>query len=161
MTDEQLSALLRMKRHEQPPPGYYEQLLQSVHRRQREELLQQPLWKIAMERVQTFFSEHSMGPVSYSGAFAMVILTGVVTIHSMSPAPRGAAIGGSLASAPAKAPAESRHYALRLQPGNEPVALVSDQQQQQRVAPEVGRLTTTPRYVIDARPVSYDPLFSF
>jgi hypothetical protein len=39
MTDEQLSALLRLKRYEQPPPQYFETLLQRVHRRQRCELL--------------------------------------------------------------------------------------------------------------------------
>ena len=39
MHDPRISALLRLKRFEQPPPGYFEQLLSDVHDRQRTELL--------------------------------------------------------------------------------------------------------------------------
>src|SRR5471032_1827099 len=83
MTEEQLSALLRIKRFEQPPPQYFDRLLQEVHRRQRTELLRRPLWKIAAERVQTFFSEHSMGHLSYAGALASALVVGVVGIGLM------------------------------------------------------------------------------
>ena len=76
-----ISALLRMKRDVQPPPGYFDQLLQDVHRRQRAELLRRPLWKIGIERVQTFFGEHSMGGLSYAGAMATVLVLGVATIR--------------------------------------------------------------------------------
>ena len=47
MTEEQLTALLRIKRFEQPPPQYFDRLLENIHRRQREELLHRPLWRIA------------------------------------------------------------------------------------------------------------------
>lgn len=87
--DQQLRALLRMKRYEQPPAGYYEKLLQDVHRRQRSELLKRPLWAIAMERVQTFFSEHSMGGLSYAGAMAAVAVAGLLAINGSSKAPAG------------------------------------------------------------------------
>ena len=83
MTEEQLSALLRIKRFEQPPPQYFDRLLQDIHRRQRAELLRRPLWKIAAERVQTFFSEHSMGHLSYAGALASVMVVGVGAIGLM------------------------------------------------------------------------------
>jgi hypothetical protein len=83
MTEEQLSALLRVKRYEQPPAEYFEQLLRDVHHRQRAELLRLPLWKIAMERVQTFFGEHSMSHLTYSGALASVLVVGVTTIGLM------------------------------------------------------------------------------
>src|SRR5258708_38786467 len=83
MTDEQLSALLRLKRYEQPPADYFDGLLKDIHRRQRTELLRRPLWKIAAERVQTFFSEHSMGHLSYAGALASLLVIGVVGIGLM------------------------------------------------------------------------------
>ena len=83
MTDEQLSALLRLKRYEQPAPQDFDRLLQDIHRRQRSELLHRPLWKIAAERVQTFFSEHSMGHLSYAGALASALVVGVVGIGLM------------------------------------------------------------------------------
>src|ERR1700722_8486791 len=85
MTEEQLTALLRLKRYEQPPPEYFDRLMQDIHRRQRGELLQRPLWKIAAERVQTFFSEHSMGHVSYAGAMAVALVGGVAVIRMMTP----------------------------------------------------------------------------
>ncbi len=86
MTEEQLSALLRcVKRHEQPPPGYFDQLLRDIHRRQRSELLRRPLWQIAIDRVQTFFGEHSMSPASYATAMATVLVVGVAAIGVLSP----------------------------------------------------------------------------
>src|SRR5471030_154741 len=102
MTDEQLSALLRIKRFEQPPPQYFDRLLQDLHRRQRAELLHRPLWKIAVERVQTFFSEHSMGHLSYAGALASVLVVGVTTIGFMTS-------GGSV-----QAPLQKREIAAAL-----------------------------------------------
>src|ERR1700709_2673263 len=83
MTEDQLSALLRIKRFEQPPPQYFDRLLQDVHRRQRSELLRRPLWQIAAERTQTFFSEHGMGHLSYAGALASILVVGVSTIGLM------------------------------------------------------------------------------
>jgi hypothetical protein len=122
MTEEQISALLRLKRHELPPPGYFDRLLQDVHRRQRSELLRQPLWKIALERMQTFFGEHSMGPVSYAGAMATVLVVGGLTVTILTPghdrggviarrtAPTAPASQG--ASRPSNAYAESRAQAV-------------------------------------------------
>src|SRR5207244_7194903 len=52
--DNEIGRLLRLKRYEQPPPGYFENFLHEFHRRQRDELLRQPLWKIAVGRAQDF-----------------------------------------------------------------------------------------------------------
>lgn len=98
MTEEQqLQALLRLKRYEQPPAGYYEKLLRDVHRKQRSELLRRPLWSIAWERLQTLFSEHSMGNVSYAGAMAGVAVAGILAINAASKS--GVGTGPSIASA--------------------------------------------------------------
>lgn len=151
MTEEQLSTLLRLKRHEQPPPGYFDDLLRAVHRRQREELLQRPLWRIAVERLQCFFGERTWAPVSYAGVLAAVAITGVFTIRSMEPAPaRLPVFGGVAAVAP-----EPEDRALTLEQRNKP--LISQKQLEARL----GYASNTPRYVIDARPVSYEAPFSF
>src|SRR5881227_3558625 len=52
--DHDLSTLLRLKRYEQPPPGYFDNFLHEFHRRQRDELLRQPLWRICLERAHDF-----------------------------------------------------------------------------------------------------------
>src|SRR4029450_13703247 len=48
--DNEIARLLRLKRYEQPPPGYFENFLHEFHRRQRDEMLRQPLWRICLER---------------------------------------------------------------------------------------------------------------
>lgn len=151
MTDEQLTALLRLKRFEQPPPQYFERLLDDVHRRQREELLRQPLWKIAVERVQTFFSEHSMGSLSYAGAMATALAIGVGSIWMLAPVEPP-----QIAEARPQAnlqPKTGRMLNLGI---TAPVALRTE-----FATPTWGSANSVsakdPRYVLDARPPSYEP----
>ena len=175
MTEEQLSALLRIKRFEQPPPQYFDRLLQDIHRRPRAELLRRPLWKIAAERVQTFFSEHSMGHLSYAGALATVLVVGVVGIGFMtsggSMEPGGARGLTAVADAtPPKeiAPADNafsqkKLLAIETAPpstGFGPSTLPTSAplpNPQSFTVPAVHQ----PRYVIDARPASYDPAAAY
>jgi hypothetical protein len=157
MTEEQLTALLRLKRYEQPPPEYFDRLLQDIHRRQRTELLRRPLWKIAAERMQTFFSEHSMGHLSYAGALAVALVGGIIVIGLMTPS------GGlkervepttTVASAEAS-PAQDK--LLNLQNASLPKLVTQPLQ-----APQAAQTSARePLYVIDARPVSYEPSSSF
>jgi hypothetical protein len=159
MTEEQLSSLLRLKRHEQPPPGYYDQLLRDIHRKQRAELLRQPLWKIALERIQTFFGEHSISHTSYAGALASVLILGVAAISVFSPVGTGAPKkGAAMASHAPKAAA--RTPVLTLQQAHSPQRPVFDHSPTFQTAFKAPA-TQQPRYIIDARPVSYEPSYSF
>ena len=158
MTEEQLSALLRVKRFEQPPPQYFDRLLNDLHRRQRAELLRRPLWKIATERLQTFFSEHSMGHLSYAGALASVLAIGVTAIGVMtSGGPAPVAVAKVEAHKPvvtdSVAGENSRLVTLRT-PGRQ--AIFGDTSLP--TADRVGYrpVGSVPRYVIDARPASYE-----
>ena len=159
MTDEQLSALLRLKRYEQPPPQYFDQLLRDIQRRQRSELLRRPLWKIAAERVQTFFGEHSMGHLSYAGAMAAVLIVGVGAIGLMTPGGGRGPAASTIASAE-KLPAPiAEENILSLQataaaPGIDTPALST-------TPPGFAPVGSQPRYIMDARPVSYEPSASF
>lgn len=156
MNDEQLSALLRLKRYEQPPPAYFDRLLRDIHIRQRAELLQRPLWKIAIERMQTYFSEHSMGSLSYAGAMASVLVVGVVTIGLMKPPGQIERTQQGLTAKAAPAPT-SRLLTLQ-----EATTLPRLAEPSLQFGPSgVDSATHQPRYVIDARPVSYEPSSSF
>jgi len=168
---QQLSALLRLKRYEQPPPGYFDKLLQDVHRRQRADMLKRPAWKLWLERVETFFSEHSIGCRTYAGAATAVVVAGL------------AIFGSTFSGKPSGSPGSS---APMLAAQTKPVDLRSDRASTEtflsldgaRVAmasmPEIdssvsnarlfpstiGRGRTINgqqrRYVIDAQPVSYE-----
>jgi hypothetical protein len=50
--NDEIARLLRLKRYEQPPPAYFENFLHEFRRRQRDELLRQPPWRIWFERAQ-------------------------------------------------------------------------------------------------------------
>ncbi len=153
MTEEQLTALLRIKRFEQPPPQYFDRLLESVHRRQREELLQRPLWRIAVERVQTFFSEHSMGGVSYAGAMAAALVVGAGAIAMMTPVETE---NSTIAVAPTPKQAKPGSVlTLQSRLASTPALPVTfDSQLSQPTHSQSGKFR---RYIIDARPASYDP----
>ena len=54
LNEDQIGKLLRLKKYEQPPPGYFDNFLHEFHRRQRDELLKEPVWRIALQRAQDF-----------------------------------------------------------------------------------------------------------
>ncbi len=155
MTEEQLTALLRIKRYEQPPPEYFDQLLRDIHRRQRTELLRRPLWKIAIERVQTFFSEHSMGHVPYAGAMATVLVVGIGVIGLMTPGGNVERNPETLTVAAVDPEAASTPKLISLQTSTPVPSL--DSPLVRPAPPAFAPAGYQPRYVMDARPVSYEP----
>src|SRR3989441_7461500 len=90
--DSEIARLLRLKRYEQPPPEYFENFLHEFHRRQRAELLRQPLWRIARERVAAFFSEQTTSRFAYGAATALVLLSATITSFNIVNTPRNNAI---------------------------------------------------------------------
>src|SRR4051795_12482875 len=80
--DSEIARLLRLKRYEQPPPGYFENFLHEFHRRQRDELLKEPIWRIALQRSQDFlFRLNIPGLASYPAlATALVICAAVISL---------------------------------------------------------------------------------
>lgn len=158
MTDEQLSALLRLKRFEQPPDGYFDRLLQDVHRRQRSELLRRPLWRIAIDRVRTFFDEPSVGQLLSTGATAAVAVSLLSVAAFTSPLKTA-----RNASPPTFAVIEPPAAAETRKPVN--LLTLDNQTLPVRAALEEAPLRSLrsraaserqPRYVIDARPASYE-----
>lgn len=76
----ELQTLLRLKRHETPPPGYLEDFLTEFHRRQRAELLRRPLWRIAFDRLGNLVPTLPTLPVpnlAYAGVSAVALIAAV------------------------------------------------------------------------------------
>jgi hypothetical protein len=81
--NDEIARLLRLKRYEQPPPSYYENFLSEFRRRQRDELLRQPAWRICFERVQGFALQRNVRSLaSYvAGISAAVMCAAVISIR--------------------------------------------------------------------------------
>ena len=157
--DNEIARLLRLKRYEQPPPGYFENFLHEFHRRQRDELLRQPLWRICLERARGFMSQLDMRPLaSYPTAVAAVLVCAAVISLKVYQPPETARIAVQsrpILSATANAEEEwslaspVATHIFRTQP----VRSFYGSFQTHRAAP--------PRYVLDSVPVSYEPTFRF
>ena len=77
--NDEIARLLRLKRYEQPPPAYFENFLSEFRRRQRDELLRQPLWRICFERAQDFAFRHNVRSLaSYAAGIAAVVACAAV-----------------------------------------------------------------------------------
>jgi hypothetical protein len=169
--DNEIGKLLRLKRYEQPPPGYFENFLHEFHRRQRDELLRQPIWSVLWHRLSdSLFRLNIPSLTSMPAAAAAVLLCAAVITFKVSQAPSGSSVAMT-------------------DPGSAAVALsqpsVIEQLTSQRMAdkftlsapirvrslgPDLSRQVNEsaythraapPRYVLDRLPVSYEPSFNF
>jgi hypothetical protein len=79
--DDDIAQLLRLKRYQQPPPAYFENFLSEFRRRQRDELLRQPVWRICFERAHGFALRHNVRPYP-AGVAVVVACAAVISIRS-------------------------------------------------------------------------------
>lgn len=150
LDENQLQALLRLKRYEQPPPGYYDGLLNRIHRRQREELLRRPAWHIAFERMRAFFAPLGLD-WSHAGSMAALLVAGIFAIRialpdrpAVSPQIASAIQGSHMQASAQTGPA----FTLETH-GAQALAVHSGRQMQ--------RYPDAPtRFIIDTKPVSYE-----
>jgi len=151
----EIGQLLRLKKYEQPPPGYFENFLHEFHRRQRDELLRQPLWRIALGRAQDFMMSLNVARIAaYPVAVTAVLLcTAVISlkIYQTTPAPNVARLSSAV---PAEHATEG---------GWSLAAPVSTRitVSQPRTHLSTHRAATPPRYVLDSMPVSYESSLRF
>ena len=157
--DDEIARLLRLKRYEQPPPGYFENFLHEFHRRQRDELLRQPLWRICLERAQNFMSQLDIRSLaSYPTAVAAVLVCAAgisLKVYQQPETARIASQSPLTLSAPVNLEEEWNLASPVDTPifRTQPVRSFHPSVQTHRAAP--------PRYVLDSVPVSYEPTFRF
>lgn len=151
----EIGRLLRLKKYEQPPPGYFENFLHEFHRRQRDELLRQPLWRIALGRAQDFMMSLNVAHLaSYPVAATAVLLCAAVIsikVYQSTPAPNVARLSPAV---PTQSVTED---------GWSLAAPVSTRitVSQPRTHLSTHRTATPPRYVLDSMPVSYESSLRF
>jgi hypothetical protein len=155
-----IGKLLRLKRYEQPPPGYFENFLHEFHRRQRDELLRQPLWRICLERAHDFMFQLDVRSLaSYPAAITAVLVCAAVISLKIYQEPGTAKI--ALQSSPALSAQANAEGEWTLA---SPVATRIFRTQPLRSFDESAqthRASALPRYVLDSVPVSYEPTFRF
>jgi hypothetical protein len=152
MEDDQdeISKLLRLKRFEQPPPEYFERFLEEFKDRQRAQLLREPAWRIGWDRIVAFIGEQMPARIGYGLASTAVLAAAALASFNILEN-RPVEIIASNTPAPQQAPAQTPSFAL-----NSPQVQLPD-------LPSLARTAsfTTPRYVMDAQPVSYERPSSF
>ena len=160
-----IATLLRLKRHEQPPPGYFDNFLHEFHRRQRAELLKQPLWRIALQRAHDFMFQFDVRSLtSYPVAAAAVLVCAAVLTLNVSQSPKQANVAA--VSVENQTPALARATGDSAWNLATPVSVSTHEFDSAvfRTATQAApsrRPGAPPRYVLDSTPVSYEASLRF
>ncbi len=155
-----LGALLRLKRHEQPPPGYFDNFLHEFHRRQRAELLREPLWQIGLRRAQDFMGQFALPSLtSYPAAATAVIILVTVLSFKMTQSPQSSTMVAQEAPFAVRVTGDSA-WSLSSPVNTRSLEAASVFQTVSESVP-TRRSSAPPRYVLDSTPVSYEASFRF
>ena len=161
--ESEIGKLLRLKRYEQPPPGYFESFLHEFHRLQRDELLRQPLWRICLDRAHQFiFSLNIPSLTSYPAAVTAVLICAAVISLRIYQEPKAARVA-SHGRPPLSATANLEPEWTLASPVSTGVFSPENFRVRSResVRTHSRARGTPPRYVLDSVPVSYEPGFRF
>lgn len=161
--EKDIATLLRLKRHEQPPPHYFEGFLHEFHRRQRAELLREPLWRIALQRAHNFMFQLNVPSLSsYPAAVAAILVCAAVLslkVSQTSDSNLGTVALQDHGPATMHATGDSAWNLAT------PVSMTRDFDSAVfRTASEAAptrRSAAPPRYVLDSTPVSYEASLRF
>jgi hypothetical protein len=140
--EEKISKLLRLKRYEQPHPGYFEGFLAEFQARQRAELIRRPLWEIAWDRLVSLAPSFQVPRLAYASIVALAVAaSAMIIVRPGTPVSSG--------------PVAANRSTLSLT-SSRPVTIGES-------VPVTLTSTGSPsvHYVLPTRPVSYAPSRSF
>ena len=154
MSNESLHHIIRLKRYEQPPEGYYKDFLREFQHRQRAELLKPSLSTLLLERLSALMSEFRVPTVAYAGATAVAVIASVA-ILKVTPAASSSGPAASYAVSYAQSPYSQTPVTIQKM---QPVSL--------RVDPSSASAGASsqifpPSYLLQARPASHESPLSF
>lgn len=163
LNENDIGTLLRLKRHEQPPPGYFDNFLHEFHRRQRAELLREPLWRIGLRRAQDFMLQLNVPSLtSYPAAATAVVLLAAVLSLKLAQTPESPKLAAVSMTEQAPLARVTGDSAWSL---SSPVSMRSleDAAVFRTASDSVPTRPSAapPRYVLDSTPVSYEASFRF
>lgn len=143
MSHEPMHNLIRLKRYEQPPEGYFEGFLREFHHRQRAELLKPSLSALISESLSLFLSEFRVPTAAFAAAAAVAVVASVAIIRQPVPSDTPRTFAASYEQVPVTIP--------KMQP----VSL--------RMEAPAGNSSSLfpPAYMLRARPASHESPLSF
>jgi len=156
-----IGKLLRLKRFEQPPPGYFENFLHEFHRRQRDELLREPLWRLGLQRAHDFmFRLNVRSLASYPvAAAAVLVCAAVISFRIYQAPPQPVSLAQQVPVVLNTQTNVNSDWSLAT-----PIAtrdFSSPLFRSVKESAHTHRAAAPPRYVLDSTPVSYEPAFTF
>jgi len=163
LDEQQLQKLLRIKRFEQPPPGYFDRALLEFHRRQRQELLRRSVTSIWWERLISSLWNFRVPSYAYGAAFGVFVVAATIIGSGVwAPYRDGRDFNtGRVAVLTAPSAQENSGNRLALN-ANLDWSKFDHAASSPKVVPVIGpSQTALPRYVLDGRPVSFKASFSF
>lgn len=134
----EIQKLIRLKRYEQPPEGYFDDFLYEFQRRQRAEMLKRPLWQIAWDRANLWLDGFRVPAIAYASILVAALGIGGLIVSSQNGVSTGQP---TLASTDLPAASVAA-----------PVTVAG---------PVMNVSTLPPSYILEKRPVSYEAPFSF
>ena len=91
---EDIQKLLRLKRYERPPEGYFEDFLTEFQSRQRSELLKRSAHSLFFERLATYFSQFSRPQLAGAATAACAAIVLAVVMLGGGPTPDAPGVAG-------------------------------------------------------------------
>ena len=163
LDEKQLQKLIRIKRFEQPPPGYFDRALIEFHRRQREELLRRSASSIWWERLNSALWNFRVPRYAYGAVLGVFVVAATIVGSGVwSPYRDDIYLNANRAATASKTAAQELQISPLALNGSLDWSKFERTDSSARVVPVLGpSQTALPRYVLDGRPLSHKASFSF